>query len=114
MKDFKFRVFRESDKKMLYFGLHEIDKYFLYTIGESFEESDRIMQFTGLKDGKGKEVYCGDILGTEDGQRGTVQWFSDSFIVSPSMKNTQMSGIGLEYCLSVLDARVIGNTYENE
>lgn len=55
MRDIKFRDFDLEKKVMNYYTLDEYDRY----------ESDvygTIMQYTGLKDKNGKEIYEGDLI----------------------------------------------------
>ena len=52
MRDIKFRYWREEDKKMIYPHHTELPN-----------NQNVLMQYTGLKDKNGKEIYEGDILG---------------------------------------------------
>ena len=57
MREIKFRVWDEEGRDMEYWGLQDRNYYSC-----SGEERYYIMQYTGLKDKNGKEIYEGDIV----------------------------------------------------
>jgi len=59
VREIKFRAWNKENKKMDYFHLTHGDSYGIG--GDIFPEYE-IMQYTGLKDKNGKEIYEGDIM----------------------------------------------------
>ena len=107
MREIKFRAWMEEDKKMFYFPW-----YFGSAHGNTKgnpEKMDRpIMQYTGLKDKNGKEIYEGDIV---KAKHTTVPvWWSDELarweMSNPKDFEDYIVHNGEDY-------EVIGNAYEN-
>ena len=111
MRDFKFRAWCESTKKMTHFDCHGIISSTEMESGERwglfFPASDAVfigeydvMQFTGLLDCKGKEIWEGDIIYVPyngiDNQ--PVRFVKGAF---------DCAGFNLNRC------HVVGNIYEN-
>jgi hypothetical protein len=105
-REIKFRDYDLNDKIMAHYDLEEYDNSRHNTFGT-------IMQFTGLKDNNGKEIYEGDILRYNSGTKTNlfeVQFMQARFkaLLIGRSDDTEILGSGLWD-----GSEVIGNIYEN-
>lgn len=125
MRDIKFRVYNPRDKKIHY----DITGFEFLTNGDMsgvfidgvfflIEEVD-LMQYTGLKDKNGKEIYEGDIIhipdnweeyGWASGENYSIDFKEGRFRLKPKYKPNAI-GYDLE---NTEELEVIGNIYENK
>lgn len=95
-------------------SLHEIGEYYTYTGGGKTDEivSDRfvLMQFTGLCDKNGKEIYEGDVVLFMH-EIGDQDWSSEIYLVK--FKNGAFN-IAYSFDDNTSDeCTLLGNAYEN-
>ncbi|MFA5166572.1 MAG: YopX family protein [Candidatus Paceibacterota bacterium] len=126
MREIKFRAYDRKEKKMIpSVGFYDsdcgrilVEESYMLGGGETYNFYDfdvntqqnrfELMQYTGLKDSTGKEIYEGDIVEYEsedDGytSKGMVAFNEGCFDVNNS----------IELYLAYRQCSVIGNIYEN-
>jgi uncharacterized phage protein (TIGR01671 family) len=111
MREIKFRAWDESQKHMAYQGTPDLEtlQSFIHHYGDQV-----LMQFTGLTDSTGRDIYEGDLIRYD----GKNHW-----ILQVEFKNAYVGGWVLTHPSTEkwvsLSARkteqinVIGNVYEN-
>lgn len=100
-RSIKFRAWWPDDKVMEYDFEHDLGNY--------LTNETELMQFTGLLDKNGREIYEGDIVVADGSQfRGVVTWYKGlpGFMIFAN-KATEFSFLGGTIW------EVLGNIYEN-
>lgn len=120
MREIKFRAWDIEGSKMYYDAQDTYD--YMHGKPESIPaiyfgellENDQweVMQYTGLHDKNGKEIYEGDIAkfhrpGYGDSPKYTVGFVQGSFCFDSKTEIEYMHEMRLDYC------EIIGNIYEN-
>lgn len=133
-REIKFRVWDSDFKKMRYLNsTHDIIEFDEKGIGQYYnlqtgyaEWFGDLMQYTGLKDKNGKEIYEGDILKAyEYYYPGCVELEYKveyvkrlgQFVLEPTLINGKYNNNNFELDMSYYDENnleVIGNIYERE
>ena len=110
MREIKFRAWDKEDKKM---SSNWCALNILKAIDEGRNKDIKVlMQYTGLKDKNGKEIYEGDILKgdwsiVDDIEVGEVEFYGGVFRFKPA-------GQPLSYGYYLKECEIIGNIYENK
>ena len=123
MRDIKFRAWNEVEEKMLNWN-EFLDTNMKNTFIAPESTGLILMQYTGLKDKNGKEIYEGDIVkvklykGEEEKYFiGKVEYFGSNFIVDADNNSEyhvyDLDGFGIDYRYNLEDCEVIGNIYDN-
>lgn len=128
MREIKFRFWDMADKILTYFTLANA-----YEVPVKILKLYPIMQFTGLLDKNGKEIYEGDVVMVGE-IRFTIAWYHQSsafWLISTtsSSSTTNMSSSGVpardwnwldggkainwHHILKTAPVEIIGNIYEN-
>jgi len=123
MKDRKIK-FRAWDKtRKLFIDVPDLrDLLFGYGNNYDYTNGDdvEIMQYTGLKDRNGVEIYEGDLIENDVGRVCSVVWhefrasFDCSFVSdNPDCAYKPMKDYGFAPALWSIKVKVIGNIHEN-
>ncbi|MEC0232685.1 YopX family protein [Paenibacillus alba] len=105
---YKFKFWHKEEKQFISIWSRgwrfEPENGQIYASGMNVTERVDIVQWTGLTDRNGKEIYEGDIM-TAHGLNGIVKWIDAGWRVEWKTYDS--------YLLQVRHGEVIGNIYEN-
>lgn len=116
-REIKFRAWDANNRHMV-----DDDWNFVFYAGSHHVEDERgqllknyqLMQYTGLKDKNGVEIYEGDILAYEwpDKSR-TITVVEEDVVYVSDHNETPITITGFSFSFAVDELKVIGNIYEN-
>ncbi len=108
MREIKFRAWDKGFKKML--DWEAVGKLMGAQYFDSLIEEEKIilLQYTGLKDKNGKELYEGDILRCkyQEKEINVIEWHGNGYWMT--------NNYGEDYLPVKENMEIIGNIYENK
>lgn len=119
MREVKFKLWHKGLKK--FFTTYYSDQISMmpdgniFWMGECETDNFTILQYTGLKDKNGKEIYEGDIMRGKYGKNGIVKNYEIRWLIGhfAAVDRNNITGDEHYYPIGLLEGEVIGNIYEN-
>jgi len=116
MRDIKFRAYCDigEENKMLFFteGKYDNGLWFEHTSNHIDEYLSPLMQFTGLKDKNGVDVYEGDVLITKYQEKALMFWHEE-FACFCYKTIDEILTDHYQFTFKDYEIEIIGNIHEN-
>lgn len=124
MREIKFRAWDCDNEVMSYSGLsfnnidnlrESLDSFCSYFSYDYFEENPNyLMQFTGLKDKNGTDIYCGDVFRI-DGKIYYVEFINDlgRYVLTTGKGYDTKNCLDFD-CDVIYEREVVGNIHKNK
>ena len=117
VKKIKFRAWDNENKVMVYpKGILFDGRVVNFSCGvlEPYEGYE-LMQFTGLYDKNGKEIYAGDIVRGKYGKNGIVKNYEIRWLIGhfAAVDRNNITGDEHYYPIGLLEGEVIGNIFQD-
>jgi len=110
MREIKFRVWFKDLQIMVNEGFDE-EKDCLNKTLKKFNAKQNLMQYTGLKDNNGVEIYESDIIQCTNEETYIIEWHNEMCCFVGYMEDRDYEMFS--YVLRPKGIKVIGNIYEN-
>lgn len=125
MRDIRFRAYRkdgfDANKSIMQYGIERATVGNGGTDCEDFESyldgyADELMQYTGLHDAEGNEIWEGDILRNQNNREWLCEFRHGAFFFIPKMKNGELAKFMVDDIYTIMDNNsksvVVGNKFE--